>query len=312
MKDLVPTIRRWQSSGREVALARVLSTWGSAPRRPGAWMGISDHGDIVGSVSGGCVEGAVRETALEILDGASARIVEFGIDNAAAWTVGLSCGGKLEVVIQRFPDSISNELMAGLESGTPMTWIFDLASGENELGLEVDTGAPAMEQVDTRIIQRIPRPPTIIIVGGADIAVHLVQLGHQAGFETVLIDPRSVFTDPDRFPIRPTRLHTKWPQEVLPELSLDHNSFAVLLTHDPKIDDPALALLFESDIRYIGALGGRKTQKARRERLASQGHTETDIARIHGPVGLKIGAATPTEIAISILAEIIEVKNSRG
>jgi xanthine dehydrogenase accessory factor len=168
-----------------------------------------------------------------------------------------------------------------------------------------------MEQVDATIVQSIPRPATVIIVGGADIAVHLVQLATQTGFETVLIDPRAVFTGEDRFPVQPTQLHTKWPQEVLPGMPLDKNTFAVLLTHDPKIDDPALEILFDSDVPYIGALGGRKTQATRRERLAGAGHSQENINRIKGPVGLKIGAATPAEIAVSILAEIIQVRNGR-
>jgi len=270
-------------------------------------MGINDQGDIAGSVSGGCVEGAVREAALEVLEGGTARLIEFGIDNASAWTVGLSCGGKLEVVVQRFPDEI--ELLEAIDEGRPVTWSFDLASGENALQDGLDAKAPVMELVDTRIIQTIPHPPLVLIVGGADIAVHLVQLAAQAGFETVVVDPRAVFTGRDRFPVQPTALHTKWPQEVLPDLHLGPSTFAVLLTHDPKIDDPALEILFDSDVPYIGALGGSKTQAARRERLADAGHSQTDINRIRGPVGLKIGAATPAEIAVSILAEIIQVKN---
>ena len=271
MKDLLPTLRQWQSAGRAFALARVVSTWGSAPRRPGAWMGINDRGDMTGSVSGGCVEGAVREAAMEILEGGSARMVEFGIDNASAWTVGLSCGGKLEVVVQRFPEDIGGQLLEAIDSGNPVTWSFDLASGRNQLHEGTRPDTPDMEMVDTRIIQSIPRPATVLIVGGADIAVHLVQLAAQTGFETVLIDPRAVFTSKDRFPVPPTRMFTCWPQEVLPDLPLDADTFAVLLTHDPKIDDPALELLFRSEVPYIGALGGRKTQAKRRERLARKG-----------------------------------------
>ena len=318
MKDLLPTLRRWQEANKAFAIARVVSTWGSAPRRPGAWMAISSDGDIVGSVSGGCVEGAVRKEALNILGDAPSRIVDFGIDNESAWSVGLSCGGRLDVIIQPFPEDIGNDLLGAIDQGQAVTWITKIDGGltKNELHVAASRVlAPMAHEINGKhhtVTQHIPRPATLLIVGGADIAVHLVQMADQVGFETILIDPRAVFTHVDRFPVQPTQLHTKWPQEVLPELALDASTFAVLLTHDPKIDDPAIALLFEAKVPYIGALGGQKTQAQRRIRLAEQGHSQEYISRIKGPVGLKINAATPAEIAVSILAEVIQVRNDQG
>ena len=324
MKDLLPALRRWQGANTAFALARVVSTWGSAPRRPGSWMAINANGEIAGSVSGGCVEGAVREEALHVLAGGPSCLLDFGIDNESAWTVGLSCGGQLQVLIQPFPESIGDELLRTIEDGGAITWHTALQDGVTTDTLERGPGpssepasrsAPVMHAAlgaGHKITQHISRPATILIIGGADIAVHLVQLAHQLGFETILIDPRAVFTDMERFPVPPTQIHTAWPQEVLPSLALDTRTFAVLLTHDPKIDDPALSLLFDSEVAYIGALGGRNTQEKRRKRLLDQGHNQSDVDRIHGPVGLKIGAATPAEIAVSILGQIISVRNQHG
>lgn len=299
--------------GKDVALARVVDTWGSAPRRPGAWMGISSDGDIAGSVSGGCVEGAVREKALSVLTKGAPQILEFGIDNESAWAVGLSCGGRLKVVVQPFPSTVGDNLLDAVERGEPVVWTTTWANGEliDTLDEHPDPSISAMrmtgQDAGWTIEQHIGRHPRLIIVGGADIAVHLVRMADHAGFETILIDPRAVFTDADRFPVAPTHIHTSWPQEVLPDLRLDEATFAVLLTHDPKIDDPAITRFLTSNIAYIGALGGRKTQQKRRKRLLDSGHSRKDVDRIHGPVGLDIGAATPAEIAVSILAEVIKV-----
>lgn len=312
MRDLISTLRDWRVRGLSVGLARVVSTWGSAPRRPGAWLAVSDRGDMVGSVSGGCIEGAVRDELLAILGGAPARVTQYGIDNATAWTVGLSCGGKLMVSLQPFPDSIGDRLLSAIEQGEPVVWTSRFENDRIHDTLEPPkawSGAPndVMLYEDGVVTQRIQQPEHILIIGGADIAVHLVQMAHQLGFDTTIVDPRAVFTSPDRFPVAPTALVTAWPQESLQSIRMDAGTCAVLLTHDPKIDDPALAILFASDVAYIGALGGRNTQNKRRERLKEAGHTPADIARIKGPVGLDIGAATPPEIALSIMAEIVAV-----
>lgn len=316
MRNLVPTLRAWRAAGTPFGLARVVSTWGSAPRRPGAWLAVSSDGDMVGSVSGGCIEGAARDEILDVLDGAPARVVEYGIDNATAWTAGLSCGGKLAVSVQPFPETVGDALLNAIELGDDVVWTshFTETGVENALGpADAWPGAPNAvmmhqeEPAGTVVAQRIRRPGHVLIIGGADIAVHLVQLAHLLDFDTTIVDPRAVFTSPDRFPVPPTAIHTAWPQEVLPSTRMDRETYAVLLTHDPKIDDPAIALLFASDVAYIGALGGRNTQEKRRQRLAQAGHDPSDIDRIKGPVGLSIGAATPAEIALSIIAEIVAV-----
>lgn len=316
MRNLVPILRAWREAGTGFGLARVVTTWGSAPRRPGAWLAVSRNGDMVGSVSGGCIEGAAREEIMAVLDGSPARVVEFGIDNATAWTAGLSCGGKLSVSVQPFPESVGDALLNAIEQGDDVVWTshFTDTGVKDTLGPAASwPGAPdavMLHHADrdgTMIAQHIRRPGHVLIIGGADIAVHLVQLAHLLDFDTTIVDPRAVFTSRDRFPVAPTAIHTAWPQEILPSVRMDDETYAVLLTHDPKIDDPAIALLFASDVAYIGALGGRNTQEKRRQRLADAGHATPDIDRIKGPVGLAIGAATPAEIALSIMAEIVAI-----
>ncbi len=317
MRTLIPRLRGWIARGESIAIARVLETWGSAPRRPGSWMVVSSSGEIAGSVSGGCVEGAVRDIALEVLDGGGARLVEFGVDNSVAWSVGLSCGGKLLIAVQPFSLDVASELLERIEQGRSVTWFSRILDGRPSDKLE-RTSDPCVSGIDHEdrgeelvISQTFSKPDRLLIIGGAEIAIHLVDMATHAGFETILVDPRAVFTDENRFLVAPDQVYTEWPQEVLPNLLPDANTYAVLLTHDPKIDDPAIKILLRSEVRYIGALGGSRTHAKRKQRLAENGYTEKDIARIRGPVGLKIGAATPAEIAISILAEVIQVRNSR-
>jgi len=293
-------------------------------------LAVSSTGDLVGSVSGGCIEGAVRGEALSILEGAPARIVEYGIDNESAWSVGLSCGGSLKVLIQCFPSEIGEPWLECIETGERAV-VVTVIQDDDEYNLLIRGGKPALgnwpdstEDVNSEawdskstsmteigglplFVHVFETPAKLIIVGGADIAVHLVGFAHALGFDSILIDPRAVFSDESRFPVRPTRIETAWPQEVLPDLDLDIRTYAVLLTHDPKIDDPAIRHFLDSSVPYIGALGGKRTQEKRRDRLRVSGYPESEIDRIRGPVGIDIGALTPSEIALSIMAEVIEV-----
>ena len=327
MKTLIPTLIKWEGAGKSLVIARVISTWGSSPRRPGATLAVSSAGDLVGSVSGGCIEGAVREEALEIIRGAPARIIDYGVDDDTAWSVGLSCGGSVRVLIQTLPD-FGKELIESIRAGERVTLVTALEDGqeynllirpdhktlgtwptdtEHVVAAALNATSPGETDVDelTCFIHPFHAPERLLIVGGADIAVHLISYASSLGFETILMDPRAVFTDSDRFSTLPSRLETAWPQDIIPGLNLDDHTCAVLLTHDPKIDDPAIHLLLRSPVAYIGALGSRRTQEKRRNRLRTAGFSEAEIARIHGPVGIDIGASTPSEIALSIMAEII-------
>lgn len=329
MRSIVSTLKEWQSAGKSFAIARVVSTWGSAPRRPGATLAVSPMGEMVGSVSGGCIEGAVRDAAMEILAGAAPKIVDYGVDDESAWSVGLSCGGSVRVLIQRFPEH-GGSLLQCVEIGERAVHITSIRDGR-EFNLLIRPGKPPLgtwpvetggvEAAASAVRQSCEReidgemsflhvfeaPARLIIVGGADIAVYLVSFADSLGFETILIDPRAIFTDTSRFSVQPDRIITAWPQEIIPELGPDSRTFAVLLTHDPKIDDPAVHLFLGAPTAYIGALGSTRTQEKRRDRLRSAGFSEADIERVHGPVGLDIGASSPSEIALSIMAEIVAV-----
>lgn len=315
MRDVYPTISAWHAGGIRFALARVVETWGSAPRPPGAAMVVSETGQVAGSVSGGCIEGAVITEALQCLEDGVRRYCTFGVDSETAWSVGLSCGGQVSVLVQPFDSAskVGQKWMAGLEEGAPLVVRTALEGTDESI---YDAGGHHTTSVESGVFTHvIPRPQRLLIIGGADIAVHLTALAKRLDFDVTVIDPRAVFTDPNRFDVAPDQLLTSWPQEVLEAFAPDDQTYAVLLTHDPRIDDPALKVLLGSKAVYIGALGGRKTQAARRDRMRAAGFGESDLARICGPVGLKIDAVGPAEIATSIAAELVAVRRgsaSRG
>ncbi|MFT4605097.1 MAG: xanthine dehydrogenase accessory factor [Rhodothermales bacterium] len=308
MRDVYPTMKTWSKAGIRFALARVIETWGSAPRPPGAAMIVSEMGQVAGSVSGGCIEGAVITEALGCIEDGKRRYCTFGVDSETAWSVGLSCGGQVSVLVQPFDPAtqVGMQWLARLESGDPLQ-VRTALEGEDE-GIADPQGDATTSLVAGIFNHLIPRQARLLIIGGADIAVHLTALAVRLDFEVTVIDPRAVFTDPDRFDVRPHRLVTAWPQEELGDFAPDNQTFAVLLTHDPRIDDPALQILLSSRAAYIGALGGRKTQTARRDRMRAAGFSEEDLGRICGPVGLRIGAVGPAEIAASIAAELVAVR----
>lgn len=329
MQALLNTIQQWQSANRPFALARVIQTWGSSPRPVGAALILNGEMETAGSVSGGCVEGAVIREALPILGKRGGCLLKFGVSNEEAWGHGLTCGGKLEVWLEPFPieDSVWELIVQSLESRKGGVWVTRIQDGESthhfwpagNLPFELEEAVQeAWLERRCKIIQSgeatfflhvLPPPDRLILVGAAHISVELLQLARWYGMETTVIDPRSVFAKGTQYPVPPDHLEIRYPQEVLPELPLDSSTYAVLLSHDPKIDDPALQLLLRSEVAYIGALGSKRTQEKRRQRLMEAGFSKKDIERIHGPVGLDIGARTPKEIALAIMAQIIAFKN---
>lgn len=346
MHDIWNTMGTWLAEGKSIAMARVLQTWGSAPRRPGAAMIVDADGNVAGSVSGGCIEGAVIEEALSVLKSGTPRKISFGVDDEKAWTVGLSCGGEVAVWVEphwiytgRAGDAEAwgavetavhkkrpVVVATRLDAAAPTHLVVDPdreAVGSWEGSLEaVLSGAREAYARRTSLVMQVedadvfyhvmPRPDSLLIVGAGHIAVHLVAIAKELGFDCVVIDPRKIFANNLRFPVPPDRMHTCWPEEVMPEMDLHGDTYAVLLTHDPKIDDPALHVLLRSPVAYIGALGSRKTHTKRSERLRESGFTKEEIGRIRGPVGVSIGAASPAEIAVSIMAEIIATKRKRA
>lgn len=341
MQDIVYELEKWMQSDKDFAIATVIKTWGSSPRLIGSALAVSSEQEMLGSVSGGCVEGAVMQEALKILESNEPRRLDYGIADEDAWTVGLSCGGKLSVFAERFVgcsgEQAEKEVWEALIAATHVNEgcvVLTQMSGKGnahvlvypdgrEVGLLADKGLGALalqayqERKNQTLIreeeqyfaQVFPRKSQLLIIGSAHITVDLVELAHDFGFETIVVDPRGIFSQKTTFSTAPDQMHQLWPQEILETLTLDAYTYAVLLTHDPKIDDPALHILLKSDVAYIGALGSSRTHKKRVARLQEAGFAEEEISRIHGPIGVDIHAKRPREIALSILAQMIQVQN---
>jgi xanthine dehydrogenase accessory factor len=304
----------WHRAGKGAVLATVIETWGSAPRRVGSQLAISGEGDIMGSVSGGCVEGAVIVEALEALELGSARALEFGVSDGDAFAVGLACGGTIRVLVEPVGKVLSEQMLADLvalrAAREPVAYVVDLDSGLRQLCQSGHAERFRMDrsgfEPDSQTFVAIHNPTLrLIVVGAVHIAQALVPMARIAGYDPVLVDPRETFGSETRFPGE--RILHDWPDEAVARIGLDGRTALVLLTHDPKLDDPALEQALRSSCFYIGALGSTRTHAKRVARLAEAGFSEADIARIHGPVGLDIGAAGPSEIAVSIMAEMTQV-----
>lgn len=344
MDEFLDQIGEWFEQGRSVALATVIKTWGSSPRAAGSMMAISDQGEISGSVSGGCVESAVIEAAFRVLAERTPQRMHFGVANEQAWEVGLSCGGEIEVFVRNFTaddlfawrDARGRRerfchvlVIAGEEAQAGAEWhIFengeilkthaqpDPPAAIKEAAAEaVSGGSTALirdtAQIGEAFLQVVDPPRQLILVGGVHIAIPLASLAATLGFDVVVVDPRRLFGTAERFPAVKELLQ-EWPQEAFKKITLTRSTAVVMLTHDPKIDDPALNLALESAAFYIGALGSVKTHQERLGRLTSQGLDPQSLNRIHGPVGLRLGASSPEEIALAIMAEIIQVWHHRN
>ena len=287
------TARDWLRAGHEVKLATVMETWGSAPRRTGSHLAIRDDGLFAGSVSGGCVEGDVVTEALALTTGATR--LEYGVADETAWQVGLACGGRISVLVQRladdgFPAALIDRLESAAIFGDAVT-----------LTTNVETGHTT-ESTGQGFDRSYPPPRRLAIIGAVHIAQALVPLAINLGITPTVIDPRGLFAADARF--AGLDLDRRWPDDALSDWKPNAASAIVALTHDPKLDDVALAAALNSPAYYIAALGSRKNHAARLARLATQGYDETQLSRIHGPAGLAIGAADPAEIALSIAAQM--------
>ncbi|MBC7506790.1 MAG: XdhC family protein [Sandarakinorhabdus sp.] len=290
------TAAGWVLAGHRVAVATVIETWGSAPRRKGSQLVIRDDGLFEGSVSGGCVEGDVITEAQALLESADvARRLDYGVADETAWQVGLACGGRISVLVQHvsdagFPLALIDRLSSAAETGEPVTIAIDFASGATR---EAATGD---------VILHWPPPRRLAIIGAVHIAQALVPLALGLGIAVTVVDPRGLFASDARF--SGLDLDRRWPDEALAEWRPNAASAIVALTHDPKLDDVALVAALRSPAFYIAALGSRKNHASRCERLAALGFDAAALARLHGPAGLDIGAADPPEIALSIAAEL--------
>lgn len=305
---------KWHRAGKRAVLATVIQTWGSAPRRVGAQLVISGDGDMQGSVSGGCVEGAVVVEALEALEAGEARVLEYGISDGDAFAVGLACGGTIKVYVEPigevFPEALLETLVQARKTRNGVAYVVNIASGmrrlEHDGYPERFTKDRSGFEEDGQTFVAIHNPPLrLAIVGAVHIAQALMPMARIAGFDPVVIDPRGAFGSAARFPNE--IILEDWPDEALEAYGLDARTALVLLTHDPKLDDPALHVGLKSKSFYIGALGSKRTHAKRIERLKAGDFTQNQIDRIHGPIGLNIGASSPQEIAVSILSEMVQV-----
>jgi len=328
--DLDAVVRQalaWRAAGRKVALATVARTWGSSPRPAGSKLAVNDAAEFVGSVSGGCIEGAVIQEALEVMAAGASRMLEFGVSDETAWEVGLACGGRVEVFVEAVaPDRGGGVARGVLEAlleargahrevvlVTPLDGsahaLVPIAPVEGELAAAVAQVArrDQAEVVDIaggpRLLEPQLAPLRLIIVGAVHVAQPLAEMAGLAGFAVTIVDPRRAFATAARFPAQ--ALVVRWPDIAITELAPDARTAVVTLTHDPKLDDPGLVAALASPAFYVGCLGSTKTHAARRTRLGDAGLAAATLDRLRGPVGLRIGARTPPEIAVSILAEIV-------
>lgn len=292
---------QWQ--GARLALATVVSTWGSAPRPRGSHMIVHEDGRFEGSVSGGCVESDILATAAEVIAGAPAQLKHYGVADAAAWEVGLPCGGEIDVLIQPvndagFAPALFDAIAEARASGARLSIATDTTTGQSVIG-----------EREGAFINRYDPPRRLLIVGAVQIAQALAGLARELGIAVSVIDPRARFLTAERFP--GVTLDDRWPDEAIAALRPDPATAIVTLSHDIKIDDPALTAALASPASYVGALGSRRSHAARRERLATAGLSEAELDRIDAPVGLDIGAVGPAEIALSIAAAMIAAFNAK-
>ncbi len=341
MRDILPDLDKWRADAerQSIALATVVQTWGSSPRRAGAKMALTPDGKITGSVSGGCVEGAVYETGVDVLKSNQPRLLHFGVADETAWEVGLACGGSIDVFVKPLDEEFFLALREVLLKEKTAVVVTVIRGPAELLGREMlveengdITGSRSdalnqqavvlaretLVQSESRramlneeievFAEVILPPPTLIAVGGVHITIALMALAKTLGYRTVVIDPRSAFGNEERFP-NVDKLIQRWPDEAFEEIPLTRSTAVAMLTHDPKLDDPALKIAWPSPAFYVGALGSKTTQSKRRQRLLEDGMTEEQLNRLHGPIGLKIGAGTPEEIAMSIMAEVVAARN---
>ena len=302
-------------------------------------MAVSSAGEMAGSVSGGCVEGAVVAAALETIQTGMPKLLKYGVTDETAWDVGLACGGEVEIFVDVLDSIVYEFIKSQLKKGYALHLGFVIDDPGKQSGLAFSASQSgekiefahsrlvaadvSMEATDSKRITRsiddvssteifidvIQPAQTLIIVGGVHIAIPLVTIAKTLGFSTIVVDPRKKFASQSRFP-HADQIVNVWPQQAFSDIRITAATAAAVLTHDPKIDDPALEILLPSEAFYVGALGSKKTQAQRRERLVDAGIPENQINRLYGPIGLNLGGRSPDEIALAIMAEIIQVRNN--
>ncbi|MDH5608730.1 MAG: XdhC family protein [Cyclobacteriaceae bacterium] len=340
MKDILPQIKTLMEGKEKFALATVVKTWRSAPRPVGSSLVVRADGAMIGSVSGGCVEKSVIQKSIRLLASDTGELVKYGVADEEAWEVGLSCGGAITVFVQPFfgtldaegehlwkelekavSDNVGVVLISKLH-GSPAHSLWFADGSVKGAFLSPAIAEEARRAYDAQASQLIggegedffaqvfaPKN-RMVLIGSAHITAELIGLAHMYDFETIVIDPRDTFAKKTTYKVKPDSLYVNWPQEVMSSMKLDKSTYAVILSHDPKIDDEALKILLKSDVKYIGALGSGRTHAKRVARLQNYGFSEAQIQCIHAPIGVDIRAQLPNEIALSVMAEVIKAKNS--
>lgn len=338
MQEIWPQLRDWVEEGTRFATATVVQASRPSPRGIGSVLAVRWDGEaFIGSVSAGCVESEVIEAAKACMEDGKTRWLSFGPENGFPWEVALSCGGKIVVRVEPFAGQTDDQLGVMLASGLDrreraLLLSYDGAhcliseggivhKGKSDLPPSLIAAAQAhfrsggsTEEIDwgnsKALFRILERPRRLFVVGAAHIAIHLVSFARVLGYETVVIDPRDAYARRERFPNPPDALICQWPEEALKGFQIVPSDAVAAMTHDPKIDDQALSIFMSSPAEYIGALGSRKSHKARLRRMSKLGLDKEALGRIHGPIGLDIHSETPSEIALSVMSEIVQCRNA--
>jgi xanthine dehydrogenase accessory factor len=340
--DVLTTADRWVKNAKSVALATVVDTKKSAPQPVGTKMAVNDVGELVGAVSGGCVEGAVVQVAEGILRGDEPQLVSYGIADEDAWDVGLPCGGEISIWVERYEDpglqadfaaiarrggraALATVLEGPAGLGAKLLVAEDQQPAGSLGGTELDDAGLALareamwseraelheHEGTTLFVDVVAPPPRLIIFGAVDFAAQLAAVARLAGWRPYVVDPRKRFATVARFPDA-ERVIAEWPDRAFEQLGgIDRATSIAVLTHDPKLDDAVLEIALRSDAPYVGAMGSRRAQQKRRERLLAAGLKDEELARLSAPIGLDIGALTAEETAISIMGEVTAVRHGR-
>jgi xanthine dehydrogenase accessory factor len=308
VRDILETLAAWDAEGLRAAWAIVVETERSTPREPGAALAVNERGDVAGSVTGGCVEPAVFEEARAVLAGEPARLVEYGIEDETAFEVGLPCGGTVRILIGPVDPDVVRELSTAIAEERAV-----------ELEVSVSEGArvvPVGQRTEPELtdgvfhLPLLPRP-RMYVFGAVGHAAALARVGRLLGYHVTVSDARARFVTRERIP-EADELVVGWPDEVLRDAPVDERTAICVLTHDRKLDVPALKAALASPAGYIGAMGSRRTTEARAAALREEGVGEEDLARIRAPIGLDIGSRTPAEVAVAVAAEIVSVRRGRA
>jgi xanthine dehydrogenase accessory factor len=308
MRDILDTLERWVAEGRRVATATVVATERSAPRDPGAMLAVSDTGEVAGSVTGGCVEPAVYEEARDVLAGGPPRLVTYGIADEDAFEVGLSCGGTVHIFVDLLDAALLRELSEAIATERPVGFAVTVDGpriGDKRLA---DGGATGLVELDGEraFVLSFAPPPRMYVFGAVDHAAAVARVGRFLGYHVTVCDARARFVTPERFP-DVDELVVDWPDRFLAAAPVDERTAIVVLTHDHRFDVPLLEVALRTKAVYVGAMGSRTTTEEREAKLRAAGVTDAELARLHAPVGLPIGARTPEEVAVAIAAELVAV-----